>query len=187
MRFGLRAADDPRIVNTVQVIDAILKQETNTGPVWHRYNEDGYGEHEDGSPFGGTGIGRGWPLLAGERAHYELARGNRDAAETLLHVMEAQTSTGGFIPEQVWDAADISDLELFNGKPSGSAMPLMWAHAEYIKLRRSLRDGRVFDMPPQTVQRSIFWTSPRRRCLPARQSRSPFIGQMDSGRKRIFN
>src|SRR5439155_9817369 len=73
----------------------------------------------------------------------------------LLHVMEAQTSPGGFIPEQVWDTNDIPDRELFNGKPSGSAMPLMWAHAEYIKLLRSLRDGRVFDLPPQTVQRYL--------------------------------
>ena len=32
-------------------------------------------------------------------------------------------------------------------------MPLVWAHAEYIKLVRSLHDGRVFDMPPQTVRR----------------------------------
>ena len=155
VRFGLRAANDPRIVNTVRIIDAILRTETRTGPVWHRYNEDGYGEHDDGSPFDGTGVGRGWPLFTGERAHYEIARGDRDAAEWLLHVMEAQTSPGGFIPEQVWDANDLPDRELFNGKPSGSAMPLMWAHAEYIKLLRSLRDGRVFDLPPQTVQRYL--------------------------------
>ncbi len=143
----------PRIVNTVKVIDAILKSETARGPVWHRYNGDGYGEHEDGSPFDGTGTGRGWPLLAGERAHYELAAGNRAEAERLLRVMEAQAGVGGLISEQVWDAADIPDRELFNGRPSGSAMPLVWAHAEYVKLRRSLRDGQVFDTPPQPVKR----------------------------------
>jgi glucoamylase len=153
VRFGLRAPDDPRIVNTVKVIDALLKTETATGPVWHRYNGDRYGEHEDGSPFDGTGIGRGWPLLAGERAHYELIAGNRAEAETLLRVMEAQANPGGLIPEQVWDAPDIPELELYNGRPSGAAMPLVWAHAEYIKLTRSLRDGRVFDLPPQTVKR----------------------------------
>jgi glucoamylase len=32
-------------------------------------------------------------------------------------------------------------------------MPLLWAHAEYIKLRRSLHEGRVFDQPPQPVAR----------------------------------
>ncbi len=153
VRFGLRAADDPRILNTVKVIDATLKTETATGPIWHRYTQDGYGEHEDGRAFDGTGIGRGWPLLAGERAHYELAKGDPAEARRLLQVMAAQTSPGGLIPEQVWDAADIPDRELFNGHPSGSAMPLVWAHAEYVKLLRSLREHRVFDTPPQTVQR----------------------------------
>lgn len=153
VRFGLRAPDDPRILNTVKVIDTLLKTETATGPVWHRYNGDGYGEHENGSPFDGTGIGRGWPLLAGERAHYELAAGRTNEADQLRKVMENQAGNGGFLPEQIWDAADLPELELFNGHPSGSAMPLVWAHAEYIKLLRSLRDGRVFDMPPQTVDR----------------------------------
>jgi glucoamylase len=153
VRFGLRAPDDPRILNTVKVIDATLRSETATGPVWHRYTGDGYGEHEDGSPFDGTGIGRGWPLLAGERAHYELAAGNVDEARRLLQLIERQTSPGGLIPEQVWDGPDVPALELVNGYPSGSAMPLVWAHAEYTKLLRSLHDGHVFDMPPQPVQR----------------------------------
>jgi glucoamylase len=153
VRFGLRAPDDPRIVNTVKVIDAQLRTDTAVGAVWHRYNDDGYGEHEDGQPFDGTGIGRGWPLLGGERAHYELACGRHKEADRLRKVMEAHAGPGGFFPEQVWDAADIPGRELFNGHPSGSAMPLVWAHAEYVKLLRSLRDGRVFDLPPQAVQR----------------------------------
>src|SRR5437899_162350 len=153
VRFGLRSPEDPKILDTVKVIDAILKKDTKTGPVWHRYNFDGYGEHDDGSPFDGTGVGRGWPLLAGERAHYELARGNAGEAERLLHVMEAQASVGGLIPEQVWDAEDIPKRGLHNGRPTGSAMPLVWAHAEYIKLARSIRERKVFDMPPQPVTR----------------------------------
>jgi glucoamylase len=153
VRFGLRSPDDPRIVNTVRVIDALLKVETPGGPSWHRYNDDGYGEHADGSPFDGTGTGRAWPLLTGERAHYELAAGRPAAAVRLLHAMEAFANEGGLISEQVWDSPDIPDRELFIGRPSGSAMPLVWAHAEYVKLRRSLRDRRVFDMPPQTLQR----------------------------------
>jgi glucoamylase len=153
VRFGLRAADDPRIVDTATVVDRLLNSETATGPVWHRYNGDRYGEHEDGAPFDGTGIGRGWPLLVGERAHYELAAGRRALAEGLAQTMAEQSSSGRLIPEQVWDAVDLPRLELFNGRPTGSAMPLVWAHAEYIKLRRSLRDGKVFDLPPQPVQR----------------------------------
>jgi glucoamylase len=155
VRFGLRAPDDPRIVDTVRVIDELLRVETPFGPAWHRYNDDGYGEHEDGSPFNGTGTGRLWPLLTGERAHYELAGGNREEAERLLKVMGAFANDGGMIPEQIWDSGDIPERELFFGRPSGSAMPLVWAHAEYIKLIRSLRDGRIFDTPPQTVERYI--------------------------------
>jgi glucoamylase len=153
VRFGLRDPADPRIRNTVRAIDALLRADTATGPVWHRYNEDGYGEHESGAAFDGTGVGRGWPLLTAERGHYELARGDNARARELLQVVRAQASPGGFLPEQVWDAPDIPARELFNGRPSGSAMPLVWAHAEYIKLVRSLADGAVFDMPPQTVRR----------------------------------
>ena len=125
------------------------------GPYWYRYNDDGYGEHQDGAPFDGYGIGRLWPLLTGERAHYELAAGRPQEARRLLAAMEAAASPGGLIPEQIWDGDDIPERELFRGRPSGSAMPLVWAHAEHIKLLRSLRDNAVFDMPPQTLDRYV--------------------------------
>ncbi len=155
VRFGLRSPDDPRILNTIKVVDALLSVDTPSGNTWHRYNDDGYGEHEDGSPFDGTGIGRAWPLLTGERAHYELARGNHQEAARLLVAMRSFANEGGMIPEQVWDSPDIPARELFFGKPSGSAMPLVWAHAEYIKLVHSLQGGQVFDTPPKPVQRYI--------------------------------
>ncbi len=155
VRFGLRAADDARVLSTVKVIDSLLKVDTPTGPSWHRYNDDGYGEHKDGAPFDGTGIGRAWPLLTGERAHFELLARRVDSAKGLLKTMESFANQGGLISEQIWDSPDLPKHELFLGKPSGSAMPLVWAHAEYIKLRRSLRDGHVFDLPPQTVQRYL--------------------------------
>jgi glucoamylase len=156
VRFGLRAPDDPRILNTLRVIDALLAVELPQGPCWYRYNGDGYGEHKDGSPFDGNGIGRPWPLLTGERAHYALAAGHPDQAKALLTVIELSTiGESRSIPEQVWDDADIPALELFRGKPSGSACPLVWAHSEYIKLLRSIRDGKIFDQPPQTVQRYL--------------------------------
>lgn len=153
VRFGLRAADDPRILNTVRVIDSLLKVDLPAGPSWYRYNNDGYGEHEDGRPYDGTGIGRPWPLLTGERAHYELAALNKSEARKLLSALEDFANDGHLLPEQVWDSADIPERELFRGKPSGSAMPLAWAHSEHVKLLRSLADGRVFDMPPQPKQR----------------------------------
>jgi glucoamylase len=155
VRFGLRAPDDPRILNTVKIIDELLCVNLPDGPAWYRYNRDGYGEHKDGSPFDGTGIGRPWPLLAGERAHYELAAGRAAAAETLLGVIEGSTGETRLIPEQVWDRRAIPERELFPGKGSGSACPLVWAHSEYIKLRRSLLDGKIFDQPPQTVDRYL--------------------------------
>ena len=155
VRFGLRAADDPRITDTLKVIDHVLRVELPGGPGWRRYNGDGYGEYEDGRPYDGTGIGRVWPLLAGERAHYELAAGNRAEAARLLTAMEAGASPGKLLPEQVWDGPPIPERELFPGAPSGSAMPLVWAHAEHIKLLRSLADGAVFDRPPQPVHRYL--------------------------------
>lgn len=153
VRFGLRQPDDPRILNTVKVIDALLKKTLPQGDYWYRYNGDGYGEHEDGSAFDGSGVGRLWPLLTGERAHYELAAGNRERAEELMRAMEASADSGGLLPEQIWDTAAIPELELSPGKATGAARPLVWAHSEYVKLRRSLRDGKIFDQPPQTVER----------------------------------
>ncbi len=160
VRFGLRAPDDPRILNTVRVIDALLKVDLPLGPVWRRYNGDGYGEHADGAAFDGVGIGRPWPLLTGERAHYEIAIGRLDEARRLLRAFEASAGDGGLLPEQVWDGPDIPGRELFVGRPSGSAMPLVWAHAEHLKLVRSLRDGRVFDQPTQTWQRYVVDRTP---------------------------
>lgn len=151
VRFGLRRPDDPRILSTLAVTDAILKTDTPYGPVWHRYNGDGYGEHSDGTPFSGTGIGRGWPLLVGERGHFELEAG-RDP-RPYLEAMRRQGSRGGMLPEQVWDTADIPDRNLRLGEPSGSAMPLAWAHAEYVKLVRSLALGHAIDRPEAAWRR----------------------------------
>jgi glucoamylase len=80
-------------------------------------------------------------MLTGERAHYELAAGHRAEAERLLQTLAAFANAGGLIPEQVWDAADIPERELFCGRPAGSAMPLVWAHAETIPLFRDHQLG----------------------------------------------
>ena len=153
VRYGIRSADDPIIVNTVKVIDAVLKIDTAAGPAWHRYNHDGYGQQEDGGPFTSVGRGRVWPLLTGERGHYELAAGR--SAETYIRAMEQFSSSTGLLPEQVWDEADKPAAFMFLGKPTGSAMPLMWAHAEYIKLLRSVSDGKVYDFIPEVRQRYV--------------------------------
>lgn len=151
VRFGLRRADDPAILDSLAVADRVLGVDTPAGRLFRRYNGDGYGEHEDGSPFDGTGIGRAWPLLAGERGHFAVAAG-ADGTEW-LEVMRRSASRGGLIPEQTWDAGDIEDHALRRGHPSGSAMPLVWAHAEYIKLARSIDLGHPVDRPTQAWAR----------------------------------
>ena len=155
VRFGLRRPDDPRILNTLRVIDHTIRVDLPSGPHWYRYNGDGYGEHDDGSPFNGVGKGRLWPLMTGERAHYLIADDQLEEAGKLLETLEASASPGFMLPEQVWDADDIPQRELFLGRPSGSAMPLVWAHSEHVKLLRSLQDGRVFDMPHQAERRYL--------------------------------
>jgi glucoamylase len=171
VRFGLRLPDDPRITSSLTVADAVLRTETPMGPVWHRYTGDGYGEHGDGSAYDGTGVGRGWPLLVGERGHYELAAG-RDA-RPYLETMRRMASSGGLLPEQVWDSAPIGERGLAPGRPTGSAMPLGWAHAEYIKLIRSIALGHAIDRPeaawrryrgkaPKPVRATWRFTAPRR-------------------------
>ena len=147
VRFGLRRADDPVVTATLTLVDGMLRTETPMGPCWHRYNGDGYGEHDDGQAFNGTGHGRLWPLLSGERGHYELAAGRDAEAQSMLRAMMAMSGRGGLIPEQVWDAAPIPEKDLSPGRPSGSAMPLVWAHAEFIKLAVSLRLGHPADRP----------------------------------------
>ena len=145
VRFGLRRGDDPVITDTIKVVDALLKVVTPSGPSWHRYNGDGYGEHKNGAPFDGAGVGRAWPLLTGERGHYELVVGKDPLP--FLETMANMSSRGGLIPEQVLDTDPIPDRQLKPGRPTGSAMPLVWAHAEFIKLAVSRELGRPFDRP----------------------------------------
>ncbi|MGH7635686.1 MAG: glycoside hydrolase family 15 protein, partial [Gemmatimonadaceae bacterium] len=122
VRFGLRAPSDARIVNTVQAMDAVLKRTLPYGPGWRRYKGDRYGEYDDGRPYDGGGVGRCWPLLTGERAHYELAAGRKKDALALLRVMEQSANGSGLLPEQVWVDAPIEAADLFPGRPAGTAM-----------------------------------------------------------------
>ena len=151
VRFGLREANDQLIRDSIKAVDALLKVDTPNGPAWHRYNGDGYGEHNDGRPFDGTGRGRAWPLLTGERGHYELAAGNDP--KLYLKTMAAMAGTGGMMPEQVWDSAALPERRLFPGRPTGSAMPLAWTHAEFVKLMISRQLGYPFDRPAAVWRR----------------------------------
>ena len=142
VRLGLRDPNDPLMVDSLAVIDAVIKHDLPQGPCWRRYNHDGYGQKEDGAAFDGTGVGGCWPLLTGERGHFELAAG-RDP-RPYIRALEKFSNAGGMLPEQVWWGDPAGEFE--PGKPTGSAMPLCWAHAEYIALVRSARDGAPFDL-----------------------------------------
>jgi len=63
------------VLDTIAVIDRVIKRDLPQGPGWRRYNHDGYGQKKDGRAFDGAGVGRCWPILTGERGHYELAAG----------------------------------------------------------------------------------------------------------------
>jgi glucoamylase len=151
VRLGVRLPDDPIIVDSLAVIDHVLKHDLPQGPCWRRYNHDGYGQKDDGSAFDGTGVGRSWPILTGERAHYELAAGHDPLP--FLESMEKFANLGGMLPEQLWDAPDLPEKHMKFGGPTGSAMPLCWSHAEYISLVRSARDGTCFDRIEPAFQR----------------------------------
>ena len=147
--------------------------QTGEYPGWRRYGWDGYGEDTaTGRGFGGvtpsgrdspTQRGRVWPIFTGERGTYEVARatlaGPLSLAErtrirdTYAHAMELFANAGLMIPEQVYDGVGASGGSEPPGQGTGSATPLAWSHAEYLKLLRSLADGRVWDRYDQVAQR----------------------------------
>ncbi|OLV16201.1 glycoside hydrolase family 15 protein [Deinococcus marmoris] len=141
VRVGLRRADDPRIRDTLKVVDGELRYDSPVGPLYYRYQHDGYGNTADGGPYLGQGIGRAWPLLAGERAHLALLAG--ESPDPYIGAMLHSSGPGGLFPEQVWDAPPIRAFQ--PGKPAGSAMPLVWAHAEYLKLLWAREHGQAYE------------------------------------------
>ncbi len=180
VRYGIRRADDPLIADSLKVVDRILRVDAPQGPCWRRYNHDGYGEQEGGGPFIHYGQGRAWPLLTGERAHYELARGQD--VRPFVAAMEGFASSGGMLPEQIWDkrqALETTAGPVVLGDPAGSAMPLVWAHAEYLKLIRSVQDGRVFDRIEAAIAR--YGEGPRSSPYEIWKLRRP-VNEMDAGK-----
>jgi glucoamylase len=153
VRLGIRAADNPIVRDSIEVVDHLLKCDLPQGPGWRRYNHDGYGQKHDGGAFDGAGIGRCWPILTGERGHYELAAGRNPKA--FIAAMEKFANEGGMISEQLWDTADLPERGMKRGLPTGAAMPLCWSHAEYVSLVRSARDGVCFDRVEPAFQRYV--------------------------------
>jgi glucoamylase len=153
VRYGIRSPHDPVIQDSLRVVDAVLKVETPFGPCWRRYNHDGYGQRDDGEAYQGWGVGRAWPLLTGERGHYELAAG-RDP-HPYLDALEKFSVGIGLIPEQIWDVPSLPSRHFLFGGNTDSALPLLWAHAEYVKLRRSAADGKSCDLIEPAYDRYV--------------------------------
>ncbi len=153
VRYGIREPNDPLVRDSIKVIDRVIKHDLPQGPGWHRYNHDGYGQKDDGSAYDGTGVGRCWPILTGERGHYELAAG-RDP-KPFIKTMEHFSNQGGMLTEQIWDGDDLPDARMKPGGPTGAAMPLCWSHAEYVSLVRSCHDGVCFDRVEPAYQRYV--------------------------------
>ncbi|MEW6232190.1 MAG: glycoside hydrolase family 15 protein [Chloroflexota bacterium] len=140
VRLGVRSPLDSHITASIPATDLMTMVRTPVGPGWHRYNFDGYGEAKPGA--GVPGKGHLWTLLTGERGMYELAAGRE--ARPYLEALERFANAGGMIPEQVWEET---------GQGTASATPLVWSHAEYLVLLRSVVTGVTFDRPEAVYQR----------------------------------
>jgi glucan 1,4-alpha-glucosidase len=149
VRLGVTPPDDPRVTGSLPEVDATIKVDTPNGAMWYRYNHDGYGEKADTSPYDGTGVGRLWPLLTGERGEYELAAGR--GATAYLRTMAAAANEGYMIPEQVWDRGDTNGFRF--GEGTGSATPLAWSMAQYVRLAHSIDAGRPVETPAPVAAR----------------------------------
>ncbi|MDQ3801662.1 MAG: glycoside hydrolase family 15 protein [Acidobacteriota bacterium] len=177
VRLGIKPADDPLIKKSVKVIDEIIRVKTPNGNAFYRYNYDGYGEMDDGRRWNWdgkyTGKGRLWALLSGERGQYELALcglqkfivdgiGCTDYVKyERLEAMQKFANEGLMIPEQIWDKPEVPKADsqfspnLKFGEGTGSATPLAWSMAQFIRLAVSLQEGRNLDTPDIVYNRYV--------------------------------
>jgi glucoamylase len=148
VRLGIKGPRDPLIIESLELIDQLIKVKTPVGDAWYRYNHDAYGETQDGGNYDGrNGVGRLWTLLTGERGEYELALGDVAAARRRLDTLAGFANDGLMIPEQVWDRKDTPRPSLRFGAGTGSATPLAWSMAQFIRLAMSIERGRNVETP----------------------------------------
>jgi glucoamylase len=148
VRLGIKSPRDPRIVDSLELIDQLIKVKTPVGDAWYRYNLDAYGETREGGNYDArNGIGRLWTLLTGERGEYEVANGDIASARTRLDTLALFANDGLMIPEQVWDRQESPTASLRFGVGTGSATPLAWSMAQFIRLAMSIERGRNVETP----------------------------------------
>ncbi len=158
VRLGLLPADDPAVLTSLPVIDQELRVDTPNGPFWHRFSFDGYGETRSGGQWEitdedtGTTLGRGWPLLTGERGEYAVSAGQDAAA--YLATMAAAAGAGDMISEQVWDGRPPTDEACCPaGEGTRAATPLTWSHAGLVRLAWTIQRGSPVDQQDLVSQR----------------------------------
>jgi glucoamylase len=156
VRLGIKPAGDPLIERSLRIVDRLLKVETPRGSGWYRYNHDAYGERAGGGDYDGrSGVGRLWTLLTGERGEYEVARGDLASARRRLDSMMAFANDGMMIPEQVWDRDESPGPEFRFGEGTGSATPLAWSMAQFIRLAINIKQGDNVETPNVTTARYL--------------------------------
>jgi glucoamylase len=153
VRYGLRSPNHPLVRATLTAVDTLLKEQLPGGAAWRRYERDAYGEREDGSPWAVSGKGRPWPLLAAERAMYELSAGG--SAASFVSALEAFAGPELMLPEQVWDQDDIAARGLVKGRATGSAAPLGWAHAAYLGVLSAIANATQPDLVAPARRRYV--------------------------------
>lgn len=148
VRLGIKGPRDPLIVESLKLIDQLIKVKTPVGDAWYRYNYDAYGETPAGGKYDArNGVGRLWTLLTGERGEYELADGDIASARKRLDTLAGFANDGLMIPEQVWDRAESPVASLRFGAGTGSATPLAWSMAQFIRLAMSIERGGNVETP----------------------------------------
>jgi glucoamylase len=156
VRLGVKPAADPTVRSSLGVVDDRLGFRTANGRFWHRASFDGYGERRDGTqwepvdPGSGETIGRGWPLLSGERGEYALLAGRPSFARGLLAAMaRSADDRSHLMPEQVWDHKPPAGTarRFTPGEPTLSAMPLAWTHAQFLRLAAGIAAGAPVETP----------------------------------------
>ena len=157
VRLGILPPDDETILASLPEVDANLRVDTPNGPVWHRYNHDGYGETDEGEQWeleNSSTIGRAWPFLSGERGEYELAAGR--PADSYLQTIANTANEGYMLPEQVWDENPPSGEPGFpTGEGTRSATPLGWTHAQFLRLAWSIDAGYPVEQPTVVAERYL--------------------------------
>lgn len=157
VRLGVKSPHDPLIERSLGVIDQLIRVTTPRGQAWYRYLRDGYGEMDDGRPWNWdgkyTGKGHLWVLLTGERGQYEIARGDFASARERLDTMLGFANEGMMLPEQVWDQPRSPTPNLSFGEGTGSATPLAWSMAQFIRLAVNLRSRKNLDTPEVVAAR----------------------------------